>query len=174
MQRRYCWYDIKLYLLLQQQKIPETAWGCDTYWKVWTVSFSSIKVSETIPVPDTTSYQFFIISIVHLTECSSLTGVLFLVGIVIEIALNVNDRSSLVSGTWCQVAQRTKQVCKSSRSSPLCNHLSHKVCILCLDGILYCIFKFISAQVSKVIVCKVFELKLVRLSLNILCSNLEL
>lgn len=52
---------------------------------------------------------------------------------VIKITLNVNDRSTLVSGTACQVAKRTDEVCELSRCRTLRSHVTYEVCIFFFD-----------------------------------------
>lgn len=82
--------------------------------------------------------------------------------IIIKITLYKNNGGSLVSGSACQITERTYKIGNLSRSSPLRSHISDKICFLCLNAFGYGSFQCVPAEILEVVISKIFELKLVR------------
>ena len=83
-------------------------------------------------------------------------------GIVIEIALDIHNRCTLIAGTGSQVAQRTDQVGQSSGCCTLRFHLTHQTAaILLTDFLLNRIFQRFTGQAGKIIICQVLQLQLI-------------
>ena len=66
-------------------------------------------------------------------EISSLVFILSVGGIVIEVALDIDEGSSLIARARSKVAKRTDKVGKLSGGCSLGRHITNKVIVLLLD-----------------------------------------
>ena len=84
-----------------------------------------------------------------------------LLGIVVEVALNVDDRGTLVAAAGGQVAQRAYEVGEPSRGRALGCHLTLEVAVLLLDLLGDSGLQLVAGEIRKIVVGKVLELELV-------------
>ena len=84
--------------------------------------------------------------------------------VVVEVALNPDDRSTLVAGTGGQVTERTDEVGETARSRTLRSHLTGQVGTLVADGFGDRCLEFVTLEVRKIVVCEVLQLDFVRLT----------
>lgn len=84
-----------------------------------------------------------------------------LLGVVVEVTLNVDDRGTLVAAAGGQVAQRADEVGEPSRGRALGCHLTLEVAVLFLDLLRDSCLELIAGEICKIIVGKVLELQLV-------------
>ena len=89
-------------------------------------------------------------------------------GIVVEIALNVNDGRALVARACGKVAKRADKVGKASWRRALRCHLSNEVSVLFNDSFLDCRLKSLALKPRKIVIRKILELKLVVTSKTVL------
>ena len=90
-----------------------------------------------------------------------MNGLRSLGGVVVEITLDEDDGSSLVSGSGGQIAQRTDQVGETAGGGSLSGHASDEVVVLLLDLVLDGIPEGLSGKVGEVVVREILQLELV-------------
>ena len=86
--------------------------------------------------------------------------------IVIKVTLDPDDGCSLIAGAGRKVAKRTDKVGELTGCCTLGCHLTNKVIVLLCNSLLNSLFKCVTGKIRKIVVRKVFELKLVGCSLK--------
>ena len=83
------------------------------------------------------------------------------VSVVIEVTLNENHGSTLVTRSARKVAKRTDKVGKLTGSGTLRRHVTNEVIALLLDALGDRIFECLTRKILIIVICKILELKLV-------------
>ena len=87
-------------------------------------------------------------------------------GVVVEVALDIDEGGALVTGTGGQVTQGADQVGQAAGGSTLRDHLAYKVAVLVLDFILNGLLQGLAGQGGEVVVSQILQLQLVGGSLQ--------
>ena len=82
--------------------------------------------------------------------------------IVVKITLNQYDRSSLVSRSARQVAERADEVGQLTRSRTLRCHVADKAARLLANAVRYSLLQLLARQILEIVVREIFQLQLVR------------
>ena len=82
-------------------------------------------------------------------------------GVVVEVALDVDNGGTLVAGAGGQVAERTDQVGQLTGGSTLGSHLTNQVAVLFTDLGVDRLLQLLAAQSGELVVCQILQLQLV-------------
>lgn len=84
-----------------------------------------------------------------------------IIGIIVEIALNVYNGGALVAATGSKVAERADKVGQAARRSALGDHLPYQISVLFMDFLFYRVPQGFAGELGKIVVSQVLEFQFV-------------
>ena len=89
---------------------------------------------------------------------------LFFLGVGVKVTLNEDNGRPLITAAAREIAERADQIGELAGRRALARHIAREIGFLVADGILHGGAQFIAGKTGKIVISKIFDLQLVRLS----------